>query len=349
MKEIGVSVSKKQLSRLKNGHSVRVKEGEGLLIVNPDRYDLMSKTFAKGKSHTLALSPEEILLNTRGIQPETHQTNAGYIPKKSDNERVATAKSSTYKGTKTEKDLNTEGLAELERLYQAQVAKNVDMSERQRQDYYARVLVKLLRQAKYNREYPKNVVSTAERSPAPFYSPYKGVSSDAPRPIENQLQIRPAPQRFESSIFNEFKTPQTNQTIAKDLEERRRNLAFQKGVSELPQGSGISKFVSNAGGTRTKSGNYAGNYLLEAGLANATAGLSHKDAIETGIRRARKNQMMVGMGMGYGFHKKHTEGVGVGGNILRRGNPALQSQPFSANFNMASQLPPAFQKFHTSV
>jgi len=374
MKEIGVSVSKKQLSRLKNGHSVRVKEGEGLLIVNPDRYDLMSKTFAKGKSHTLALSPEEILLNTRGIQPETHQTNAGYIPKKSDNERVATAKSSTYKGTKTEKDLNTEGLAELERLYQEQVAKNVDMSEKQRQDYYAKVLVKLLKQAKYNREYPSNVVSSAQRKPFNPLVPIRSQPSflreiaEGKEPLQPPVSIRPTPERQTSSIFNAYATaprpprppspppppkPLSNESVAKELEERsrniRRNLAFQKGVSELPQGSGISKFVSNAGGTRTKSGNYAGNYLLEAGLANATAGLSHQDAIQEGIRRARKNQMMVGMGMGYGFHKKHTEGVGVGGNILRRGNPALQSQPFSANFNMATQLPPAFQKFHTSV
>ena len=344
MKEIGVSVSKKQLSRLKNGHSVRVAKGEGILIVNPDRYDKMSMTFAKGKSHTISLTPEEILLNTRGVQPESHQTNAGYIPKKGDNERVATAKSSSYKGSKTEMDLNTEGLEELNRKYKMDVAKNVEWSEGERKKHRMKLIVALLKQAKYRQEYPENVVSTAEREPVrrppPLPPSFLKEVAVGKQPSQPPVRIRPVAERQESAVFNAYAT-----APPVPAETRRRQDAF----AELPQGLGISKFVSNAGGTRTKSGNYAGNYLLEAGLANASAGHSHQDAIQEGIMRARKHQMVVGMGIGYGFHKRHTEGVGVGGNILRRGNPALQSQPFSANFSQASQLPPAFQKFHTSV
>lgn len=65
MKKLKIEMlSAKQLSRLRNGHNVRVKKGEGLvLLVHPDRYDLVSRTFQRGKARTLALTPEELLAN----------------------------------------------------------------------------------------------------------------------------------------------------------------------------------------------------------------------------------------------------------------------------------------------
>jgi hypothetical protein len=327
MKEIGVSVSKKQLSRLKNGHSVRVKQGEGLLVVNPNRYDLMSRTFAKGKSHTLALSPEEILLNTRGFQPETHQTNAGYIPKKSDSERVATAKSSTYKGTPTEKALSLLSKPEQDELKKHM--SQVDISKKKlavRQFLEDYLLIqqakKLSAERRRRNEELQRMIDEGEF----------GVGDYVPPTLSPLASIDP----LATLSF-------------KATEADKKNKARVEAFKELPQGSGISKFVSNAGGPRTKNGNYQGNYLLDSGVANATAGMVQKAYIRGGIESARRNQMMVGMGMGYGFHRPHTEGVSNRGTILRRGNPALESQPFSSNFNMASQLPPAFQRFHTSV
>lgn len=74
MKHIEVErPSAKQLSRLRNGHPVRLKKGEGLmLIVHPERFDLMSKTFQRGKARTVALSPEEWMANMKN-SPEAHQ------------------------------------------------------------------------------------------------------------------------------------------------------------------------------------------------------------------------------------------------------------------------------------
>jgi hypothetical protein len=331
MKEIGISVSKKQLSRLKNGHSVRVKQGEGLLIVNPDRYDLMSKTFLKGKSHTLALSPEEILLNTRGYQPESHQTNAGYIPKKEDSSRVATAKFSTYKGTPTE--LSAGQREELERLTANKT--KAEKSEIIRKFLKKKVSDKQAKEEAGIKVFEKRLELATKRA-------------EKAREAEDLITFPPPPPPpppppvFQSPLFNAYATAQpAPRILPEDLRKSIRG--------RFAMGQGISKFVSNAGGPRTKNGNYKGNYLLESGLANATAGMVHKEYIKGGIESARRNQMMVGMGMGYGFHRPHTEGVSNRGTILRRGNPALQSQPFSENFNMASQLPPAFQRFHTSV
>jgi hypothetical protein len=63
MKKIGVSASLKQLSRLRNGHKVRLTTGEGCLVVHPDRYDTLSRTFMRGKGMSVQLSPEEIMSN----------------------------------------------------------------------------------------------------------------------------------------------------------------------------------------------------------------------------------------------------------------------------------------------
>jgi len=72
MKEIGVSLSKKQWEKLHKGLKVRVKQGEGIMLVHPERYDVMSKTFLRGKAQELSLTPEEILANKQ-TSPEAHQ------------------------------------------------------------------------------------------------------------------------------------------------------------------------------------------------------------------------------------------------------------------------------------
>lgn len=59
--------SPKQLSRLRNGHPVRLCggiEGEGMnLLVNPTRLNQMTRSFDKGRGIIVALSPEEISAN----------------------------------------------------------------------------------------------------------------------------------------------------------------------------------------------------------------------------------------------------------------------------------------------
>ena len=65
-KKIGVSASLKQLSKLRNGHKVRLTSGEGVLMVEPGKYDSLSRTFMKGKGMSVQLSPEEISAN-RGV------------------------------------------------------------------------------------------------------------------------------------------------------------------------------------------------------------------------------------------------------------------------------------------
>jgi len=76
MKRIGVDLSPKQHSRIRNGHFVRVKKGSGILLVNAGNYDALSKTFLRGKSKDISLTAEEIMAN-RKISPEAHNEARG--------------------------------------------------------------------------------------------------------------------------------------------------------------------------------------------------------------------------------------------------------------------------------
>lgn len=71
---ISFDASPRQLSKLRNGHSVRIKKGSGFnLVVNPSNYHLVSRAFTKNKGIELKLSPEELDVN-KTMSPEQHET-----------------------------------------------------------------------------------------------------------------------------------------------------------------------------------------------------------------------------------------------------------------------------------
>ena len=54
---ISFDASPKQLSKLRNGHNVRIKRGTGFnLVVNPSNYHLVSRAFGHNKGVQLQLS-----------------------------------------------------------------------------------------------------------------------------------------------------------------------------------------------------------------------------------------------------------------------------------------------------
>jgi hypothetical protein len=67
MNVVEIGVSPKQISKLRNGHKVRVKKpmsGKGVcMIVNPGKYDIITRAFSRGKGAEISLSPEEIMEN----------------------------------------------------------------------------------------------------------------------------------------------------------------------------------------------------------------------------------------------------------------------------------------------
>lgn len=74
MKSIKIDASPKQLSRLRNGHRVRIKpavEGSGFnLIIDPSKYDCITKSFSKGTAYQVQLTPDEIMANKQeAVEP----------------------------------------------------------------------------------------------------------------------------------------------------------------------------------------------------------------------------------------------------------------------------------------
>lgn len=69
---ISIHASPRQLSKLRNGHNVRIKKGGSVaLIVHPNNYDIITRAFRKNKGLEVKLSPEEIAAN-REMTPEDH-------------------------------------------------------------------------------------------------------------------------------------------------------------------------------------------------------------------------------------------------------------------------------------
>ena len=70
---ISFDASPRQVSKLRNGHAVRIKKGAGCnVVVDPSSYRLVSRAFSKNKGVQLKLTPEEIKVNEE-LSPEQHE------------------------------------------------------------------------------------------------------------------------------------------------------------------------------------------------------------------------------------------------------------------------------------
>jgi hypothetical protein len=68
MEQVKIQISPKQMSKLRNGHKVRIKkpsmEGSGVgIMVNPGNFSNITRAFTKNKGSEIVLSPQEILAN----------------------------------------------------------------------------------------------------------------------------------------------------------------------------------------------------------------------------------------------------------------------------------------------
>lgn len=115
MKQIGVSLSPHQRRRLHSGHSVRVKQGSGIMLVNPSNFGLMSKTFLRNKAKEIRLSPEEVMAN-KMISPEAHSNIRSELASE---EREVTPITSTISGGRVSNAGGPRGLNTMGGLKQA--------------------------------------------------------------------------------------------------------------------------------------------------------------------------------------------------------------------------------------
>tara|TARA_R110000868_G_scaffold297332_2_gene557612 strand:+ start:415 stop:1326 length:912 start_codon:yes stop_codon:yes gene_type:complete len=75
MRLISIDVSPHQLRRLKKGHKIRLRKGTGFnLVVHPTTYNLMSRSFKKGKAMDVKLTNEELESN-KAVAEEPEKMN----------------------------------------------------------------------------------------------------------------------------------------------------------------------------------------------------------------------------------------------------------------------------------
>lgn len=273
MNNVAVQVSPKQMSKLRNGKKVRVKpviEGQGIcLIVNPGNYNLLSRSFNKGKGAEIMLSPEEVMMNKEAAP---NMEGQGIFGKKFD------------RGVK--------------KLIGRPAQKALYAVARENLPYAQGALTAGLTAG-------ATALGVAQPELIPFL-PFGVASLSA---LGSDYLENPAKYQGRKSS-----------TLAK---EYAKNQAIQKLNQQL--GTNMDNL------TRASIGSALAN-KMSADLLDPTS-KAYSDSTLDGI---------FGSGL-YAGASKNGGAVGVTGNFITPLPPAMQSQPYSANFQFQSTLPPAYQ------
>jgi hypothetical protein len=331
MSLVHIDASPKQLSKLRNGHKIRIKppmKGEGFnLMVDPSRYNAISRCFQKKKGITIQLTPEEILAN-RQLTPEYHMnikkenstmSGKGIFGKTFDNLVEKTI-------GKRAKDVIYNSADMLKPTLKAGIDKI----------------------ASYAPEIASSALSglalaTGQPELVPFalmagHELGKYVGRKGANTAKDYLD---KPTEYQENISNFVSN------IGGSRANRATTLAGQMAQDEM-----LSQLNQRLG---TNMGNISRANILNAIANRQTANMmpvpmQPKSFNEMPDSFAR-SKMSPELTRGYGLKK--TMGI-VGTNRSQLNQqatqaPALQSQPAGANFQFGSTLPPAYQKFHKGI
>lgn len=286
-----VKVSPKQMSKLRNGHKVRVKppmEGEGVcLIVHPENYSLLSRTFSKNKGAEITLSPDELVANK---EASSQMEGNGIFGKKFDRGLRKVI------GKKAQKELY--GIAR-EFLPLAQGGLTAGLT----------------------------AGATALGAVQPELIPFLPAGVAGLSALGSDYLANP-------SKYQGGKSSSLAKEYAKDLALQRLNQELGTNMGNLSTAS-LNKAVAD------KASAELSKYAIQARQ-------SQLDPTSTAYSNATLDGIF-GSGLGTGLYagkmRKSGGAVGLNAGMVRQIPPALQSQPFSANFQFQATLPPAYQKF----
>jgi hypothetical protein len=281
-----VKVSPKQMSKLRNGHKVRVKppmEGEGVcLIVHPENYSLLSRTFSRGKGAEIALSPEEVVANK---EASPQMEGQGIFGKKFDR-----------------------GLRKL-------------IGKKAQRELYG-VAEQFLPLAQAGLTAGLTTGATALGAVQPELIPFLPAGVAGLSALGGDYLANPSKYQGKAKVSSLAKE------YAKDLALQKLNQELGTNMGDLSRAS-INKAVAD-----------------KASAELAKAGIDARTISNPYTTRA---QELYGNGLGTGLYagrmRKSGGAVGLNAGMVRQLPPALQSQPFSANFQFQATLPPAYQKF----
>ena len=324
MELVRIDASPKQLSKLRNGHNVRIKpcmEGEGFnLMVDPSKYRPIMKSFQKKKGIQIQLTPEEILAN-RQLTPEYHQSikksnsnmsGRGIFGKQFDSFVEKTigknAKDVIYNSADLLKPSLKEGISKLAE-YAPQLTSSALSGLALATGQPELVPVALLAGNELGKYIGRAGANTAKDY------------------LDN-------PSKYQENISN------FTSNIGGSRDNRASSLAGQMAQDEIL--SVLNQQLGTNMGSRSR-----------ASIASAMANRQSADMMPVPMQPkpfGSSNRMPTGM-MGSGM-KKSMGIVGTLGSQLNRQAmqpPALQSQASGANFQFGSTLPPTFQKYHRGI
>jgi hypothetical protein len=301
MEVVSIDASPNQLSRLRNGHKVRVRRGgvHGCgLVVHPSHHAVMKRNFDKGKAVDVQLSPEELLANH---QAAGEMSGGGIFAggkmslRPIQNLLKVAKKAGDTLGKPFEKtaqinpftlgyDLGHDVIApELKRLPGIKQAYNKDGT------------------VKGGGRFGKNLLKTL--APHAEDLAIKVAKKEAERAITGggkslmrkigRKQIRSVSKtlgKVAKEVIRDVLVPEGKESLRREMQHRRRR--------------------------------------LDHDVQTPMAELIVDDAID-------------GKGL-YAGARGGAIGPQVGSSLLRLDNPALRSQPYSANFSMNAQLPPQY-------
>jgi len=304
MHSVRIDASTKQLSKLRNGHKVRVKpamEGNGVcMVVRPENYNTITRAFGRGKGVEIGLSPDEILANQ---QASSSMEGNGIFGKKFDRFLEKRGiKNAVYK---------------FGDVLKGGVKQGIDYTRGQAPELGATAM----------RELTKAV---GKPELARYAEPIGFAGADY---IVGKMAGR------------------------------------AKGYLDNPEGRG---FVSNIGGTNGSAVHQARTlaqqveqmralealniatgmntgYLGKAGLGTAMANADRANFVKGGVKQEfagraigeARNRLSSDMEGLRGIRKSGGQLGAIGQGVLP---PALQSQPYSENFQFQYTFPPAFQR-----
>jgi len=334
------------LGKLRKGAKVRLMSGTGMcLIVRADRYNPITKSFGKGKAYTMALTPEEINANMN-VPEGVEMTGKGLWDD---------IKKGFKTGVKllapTIKGLAKSGISELAKRA-PQLGSTLGSTALSGLALMAGqpelVPLAMKAGASLGEKAGKALGGYAEKkavSAIDRFDPYKEQRGNAPPSRAPDTNMLSTPNALLGAMSSQVGTANLGSYLAS------LKLSELEGEIARRRGGGYSTPFDESGGRQVlapyteavgrgigdmKMGRRIGGYASLSPMAKEQLAMKGITAENYGMR-------------GRGMREKGS--VGIHGNLLGMGMPpALMSQPYSANFQMGSRLPPAFAPiFHSGM
>jgi hypothetical protein len=312
--------SPRVLGKLRKGGRVRIMKGEGMnLIVSAERFNPISKSFNKGKAFTIELTPAEIEANMNPPEEVGEMSGTGLFDsikkgfKKVGKVLKPVAVAVGKEVLPVAKDLAKKGVNELAK-YAPEVGATLGSSALSGLALLAGQpeLVPMAEVAgsqlgKAGGKALGNLGKKAINKKIDRFDPYHEQRGNAPPSRQNATNMLSSPVGV--SNLGSYLAQLSTEDIETELAKRR--------------GGGYSTPFDTSGGRQVLS--------------------PYTDAVGSGLGGG-----LYAQGRGRGIRSrmkgmKESASIGIHGNLLGHGlPPALMSQPYSSNFQMASRLPPAF-------